>query len=486
MKHDTMDNALYDTSWVLYSITHLPASLHAIILDPKLSAGGARAQTEALGLSEHAAALRASLVREQEQRPRYEEVEEHERLGVLKECTWRLLLSSRAELEHSSVDAHGRNGKRDHRDSTAGASSQSTGNHHGNALMISLVYDRTTYKFVIYTTEKTPQSSTSSSRRDLRPEPDPNSDLTAILLCKASPSALKAVTTYLADTFSLALADITPLKLSPALIRSTLEQYLATVSIALGRAAFASASVAEAEQESAAEEHEHEREQEREHLQSIFQSIVGTLRITISFAPPVAPSLKTLDITVPPRTVGEQYRHVLDGPNQTAANDSRHPQLMDTLATWIRDKTGLNIDPFPSTIVNDDNDDNNDDEGNSAVGNDTSVATANKTKKNPMRPHTETETETESEASVQEPPPHQPPMRVSRVSTAAYAISVEGRLKFASKPVDLVDGFLGLIEHGDAADGGSEARVENLVREADQQLLNAVLAEARRQVREDG
>ncbi|EHY61108.1 uncharacterized protein HMPREF1120_09046 [Exophiala dermatitidis NIH/UT8656] len=481
-----MDNALYDTSWVLYSITHLPASLHAIILDPKLSAGGARAQTEALGLSEHAAALRASLAREQEQRPRYEEVEEHERLGVLKECTWRLLLSSRAELEHSSVDAHGRKRKRDHRDSTAGASCQSTGNHHGHALMISLVYDRTTYKLVIYTTEKTPQSSTSSSRRDLRPEPDSNSDATAILLCKASPSALKAVTTYLADTFSLALADITPLRLSPALIRSTLEQYLATVSVALGRAAFASALVAEAEQESVAEEHEHEREQEREHLHSIFQSIVGTLRITISFAPPVAPSLKTLDITVPPRTVGEQYRHVLDGSDQTT-NDSRRPQFMDTLATWIRDKTGLNIDPFPSTIVNgDDNDGNDDDEGNAAVGNDTSVATANKTKKNPMRPHTETETETESEASVQEPPPHQPPMRVSRVSTAAYAISVEGRLKFASKPVELVNGFLGLLEHGSNAEGVSEARHENFVREANQQLLNAVLAEARRQVREDG
>ncbi|KAL2413713.1 hypothetical protein ABEF95_003480 [Exophiala dermatitidis] len=481
MKHDTMDNALYDTSWVLYSITHLPASLHAIILDPKLSAGGARAQTEAIGLSEHAAALHASLAREQEDRPHYEEVEEHERLGVLKECTWRLLLSSRAELEHSSVDAHGRNSKLEHHgDTSTGANSQSTGNHHGHALMISLVYDRTTYKFVIYTAEKTPQSSTSSSRRDLRPAPDSNSDPTAILLCKASPSALKAVTTYLADTFSLALTDLTPLKLSPALIRSTLEQYLATVSIALGRAAFASALVAEAEQESAAEEHEHEREQEREHLHSIFQSIVGTLRITISFAPPVAPSLKTLDITVPPRTVGEQYRHVLDGPNQTAANDSRHPQFMDTLATWIRDKTGLNIDPFPSTIVNDDNDDNNDDEGNAAVGNGTSVATANKTEKNPTR------RQTESESSVQEPPPHQPPMRVSRVSTAAYAISVEGRLKFASKPVDLVDGVLGLIEHGNAADGGSEARVENFVREANQQVLNAVLAEARRQVREDG
>ncbi|KAJ4525192.1 hypothetical protein HRR83_000866 [Exophiala dermatitidis] len=479
-----MDNALYDTSWVLYSITHLPASLHAIILDPKLSAGGARAQTEALGLSEHAAALHASLAREQEDRPHYEEVEEHERLGVLKECTWRLLLSSRAELEHSSVDAHGRNGKRDHHgDTSTGANSQSTGNHHGHALMISLVYDRTTYKFVIYTTEKTPQSSTSSSRRDLRPEPDSNSDPTAILLCKASPSALKAVTTYLADTFSLALTDITPLKLSPALIRSTLEQYLGTVSIALGRAAFASASAAEAEQESAAEEHE--RGPEREHLQSTFESIVGTLRITISFAPPVAPSLKTLDITVPPRTMGEQYRHVLDGPNQTT-NDSRRPQFMDTLATWIRDKTGLNIDPFPSTIVNGDDNDDNDDEGNAAVGNGTSVATANKTKKNPMRPHTETETETESEASVQEPPPHQPPMRVSRVSTAAYAISVEGRLKFASKPVELVNGFLGLLEHGSNAEGVSEARHENFVREANQQLLNAVLAEARRQVREDG
>ncbi|KAL2433628.1 hypothetical protein ABEF95_007970 [Exophiala dermatitidis] len=466
-----MDNALYDTSWVLYSIAHLPASLHAIILDPKRDAGGPRAQLEELGLSEHADTLRASLAREQEQRPRYEEVEEHERLGVLKDCTFRrLLLSSRAELENDS-DAYGRKRKRDHFDTT-GADSQSNGNHHGHALMISLVYDRTTYKFVIYTAEKR-QSSTSSRRRDLRPNSD--SDPTVILLCKASPSALKTVTTYLADTFSLVLTDITPLKLSPALIRATLEQYLGTVSIALGRAAVAASARAEGGEP---EGEEHDRDHDHEHRQSTFQSIVGTLRITISFAPPVAPSLKTLDITVPPRTVGEQYRHVLDGSNQTTDdNDSRRPQFMDTLATWIRDKTGLNIDPFPSTIVNDDNDDHDDDEGNAAVGNDT--ATANKTKKNPTR------RQTESETSVQEPPPPPPPMHVSRVSTAAYAMSVEGRLKFASKPVELVDGFLGLIEHGNA-EGDSEASNENFVREANQRLLNAVLAEARRLVREDG
>ena len=63
------------------------------------------------------------------------------------------------------------------------------------------------------------------------------------------------------------------------------------------------------------------------------------------------------------------------------------------------------------------------------------------------------------------------PMKISRISNAAYAISCDHRIKFVSRPLHSVD-------DPDQPD-------ENCVRRANQELLVAIVEEARRQVRED-
>lgn len=206
--------------------------------------------------------------------------------------------------------------------------------------------------------------------------------------------------------------------------------------------------------------------------QATFRSIVGPLRLSIAFGPPVAPSLKTVDLNVPAHTVEQHYRQILD---REAGVLDRHADFMATLATWILNKTGLNIINPPTPMNNNDDEDKENQHTTSAAAD---------TPRSRSTPASQ-EKDGASDDSVvrgsvikraQSPPLM--PMSISRISTVAYAISAEGRLKFASKPVELVDA---MSEEGEGAGEST-----NLVRRANEELLKAVLQEASRQAREPG
>ncbi|EXJ82563.1 hypothetical protein A1O3_06376 [Capronia epimyces CBS 606.96] len=426
-----MDDLLYDTSWLLHTVPHLTPALCALS-DPSISAVDELQHQ----FSHHADALRVSLGKD---RPRYEEVEEKEKLGGLKQCTWRRLRSTLTE--ETSVVATKR--KRDNGQSRSDSGSNSTPTD-GHGLVISLVYEKATYKFIIYTSNTSSAANSKGSKRShtgssTRPRLRAMSDSTAtcepaILLSKSSPAAFKAVTAYLVDSF--ALPEIGALKLPSAVIQTTLERYLTSVSTSLGAMDI-----------------------ETSARRSVFHSIVGTLRITISFMPPVAPSLKTIDISIPPYTVEQQYQSALDEGEEGQAD--RQVDFMSTVAAWILTKTGLNINPSQLTSQN-----NDDSDKENTPAADPAVPSTHAREEDRV-----SETPGKSSAKTQSSP-----MRISRISTGAYAISIEGRLKFASKPVEIVDG---ISEEGEGDD-------KNLVRRANEGLLRSALEETRKQAREEG
>ncbi|EXJ78399.1 hypothetical protein A1O1_08799 [Capronia coronata CBS 617.96] len=514
-----MDDSLYDTSWLLHHISRLTPSLHDL-LTPSLSDQDEDQDEDdqQTQLSAHAEALRASLGQD---RPRYEEEEEREKLGGLKQCTWRRLrMWSNDHSPGKRRSVVGRKRKRDDAPTTSTSTSTSTSSdYHG--LIISLVYDKATYKFIIYTADLVggedqqaptrPRTRTGGrpSKKDMSRRPTITTTSTtsmtsnsfgngAVLLSKSSPSALKALTRYLADTFALT-EPITPLKLPSLLIQTTLERYLTSIAVLLGRRGRATADT----------------------RCSVFESVIGTVRLTVSFAPPVAPSLKSLDVNVPSRTVGLLYRRRLDGADQNQDRDqdqargrgdkqqqyqhqhqargrgdqqdqnmSDRPTDLDfmaTLTSWILDRTGLNIDPPPpptDRIIDDNNKENNE----TSTHDDPSQAGEEDEREESEEDYQVNQAPAKKSTTTTQSQPQHPPMRISRISTGAYAISTEGRLKFAWKPVEMVDGITreGEDEGGGEDEDEDDARTQNMVRGANHELLKAVLEEAIRQAGEGG
>lgn len=146
---------------------------------------------------------------------------------------------------------------------------------------------------------------------------------------------------------------------------------------------------------------------------NILKQMVGTIKITITFSsndsPSISPNLKSLDLEVPPDTIEGL---IMDTKTRSLSMASLEDGILAQLGTTIREKTGL-ILPLTGIAYLDENG-----EG-----------------------HTK-----------------EPPLRISRLSCAAFAISTEGRLKLASKPIEnaettgyepgaLGTAYLELLEH---------------------------------------
>ena len=71
-------------------------------------------------------------------------------------------------------------------------------------------------------------------------------------------------------------------------------------------------------------------------------------------------------------------------------------------------------------------------------------------------------------------PADEPPLRVTRIQCTAFAIGMEGRLKFSSRPVEMMEVVPGLTSGN-----------ENVVKLANRDLLEAVVKEAERVQRPD-
>jgi len=296
-----MNQAYYDTSWTLLAVTDTTATYRDL-----LSANERSLSRRAGQLHEHL----------NNNRPTYIDDDENAKTGGLRECTWTTIPPS------ARSEAHG--------------------------CLITLTYDRTTCKFVLYTD--------------------------SIILAKAPAALTKRIISFLSEAFSL---TITPLKLPTSTLQRTLQDYLINLHASLPP----------------------------NHL----QSAIGTLKLTLSFSGPISPHLRTLDIDVPYDTM----QHLLSSASTTQMS------FLAELAKHIQSRTGLKI---PLSVP-----------------------------KDPNEGHSSTDS-TDENATI----------RISRISCSAFAISVEGRLKFSISAVD------GAIEHGDVVKNANEQILQRIVDKASQ------------------
>jgi hypothetical protein len=424
-----MDDSLYDTSWILYSLPSLSTSLRSLLTSSASTSQSPR--TRASVLDRHAEAFHNSLV--DRERPRYEDEEEREKLGGLRACTWTRLAAGREVVETI------RKQKRK-RDDTAGDDNSTITLERG--LLVSLVYDKATYKFAIFgpkqdgsSSKRTRLSASTYSSRTVNREGS-----VAIILAKASPAVFKALQAYLTDTF--AIQDIHALKLPPAFLQSTLAKYISSIYTALSQTT-----------------------SERQ-LPLDMKAIFGMIKISMSFSAPIAPSLKMLDIEVPSESVLTAFNNIGKGKDnhnsvsweqrQQLLQDTTTKNVLEVLSNWIHERTGLKLP----------------------------ISQEGQTKDPNSLDHTGAEPTSLNETTADTKP--EPPMRISRVLSAAYAISTEGRLKFALKSAETCDATGG---GGQGGSGDSNHQdpdpAANVVRKANEALLVAAMVEARRQMRED-
>ncbi|KAK5063090.1 hypothetical protein LTR84_005166 [Exophiala bonariae] len=435
-----MDDSLYDTSWILYTIPSLSTPLNSLLAPPPSSSQS----TTFSALDQHAKILHNSLI--DRQRPRYEDEEEKEKLGGLRACTWtRLSGGTRREARTRPIVKQKR--KREEMTDDDKINLE-------QGLLVSLVYDKTTYKFAIFAAAQ-PETSTKRPRFSAFRPPAPRTtetkpDNQGIVLAKASPSAFKAFQSYLSDMF--AIKEINALKLPPQFLQSTIAKYISTIHTGLSRTT-----------------------SERQ-LPLDIKAVLGMMKISISFSAPIAPSLKMLDVEVPSETILAAISRI--DPDKRAENHDRHePEqqenatetVLDVLKQSIYERTGLKLplsqdekpkDPDPA--------DQTEDNVEPTPADATAIPTTAPATTDDNKPEPEPE----------------PPMRISRILSAAFAISSEGRLKLALKAAETCD------SEGEGNHDNEDSTLQpnsgaNVVRVANEALLKAVLLEARRQKRED-
>ena len=157
--------------------------------------------------------------------------------------------------------------------------------------------------------------------------------------------------------------------------------------------------------------------------QAMLKQVIGNLKLTMAFstasAKGVAPDLKTMDFDIP----AESVNVLLNKAQKSARGQSDlGDKFLDELRNGLRVKTGLIL---PLTTKSTDTDDVRGD----------------------------------------------PPLRVTKVSCAAFALSLDGRIKLASKPIE------------NAQVTGYD---EVTVREVDLALLDMIVKEAERRALADG
>ena len=408
-----MEDTLYDTSWTVHSILKPTPSLSRLLCLPA-STPQARNQHRDR-LASHAESFQRTLGKE---RPRYEREEEKEQLGGLKQCTWTQLHHALDDDQQPDVRVGGKRKRDAHDDEQLEC----------DGLLVSLFYEKKTYKFIIYTTSSRSNAASkrsriaTSSHQSKNPADRPE---TAILLSKSSPAALKSLLEYLSGTFSL--TNIHPLKLSTTFLQTSLEKYLTLTTLSLWTAYADNAT-------------------RRDKL----HRVLSTLKLTISFSAPIAPSLRSIEVAIPAQTVSQHYKHVL-----AAKEEDRPAAFMGALAGWILNKTGFHIAPPMQS-----DDLGRKKENEQQIG---TVDPSPELREASPAPDRVAETVVEKTKG---------PMRISRISNGSWALSMDGKIKFSMKAVDVV------------ADAGDE--MGSCVKRANADMLAGVVEEARRQIGEEG
>ncbi|RMD42471.1 hypothetical protein DV735_g2688, partial [Chaetothyriales sp. CBS 134920] len=228
-----------------------------------------------------------------------------------------------------------------------------------------------------------------------------------LLLVKATSSLTRRLFLHFAEFFHLP-SDPEPLKLPPAFLLSAVQKYIVSLRTSLDAV------------------------EENESILSLLRDIIGVLKITITVnggsadGAAIVKNLRTIDVGINAETLYQLLEQSI--PNRPGPQSKRRGEIpritfLDSLQHHIRDRTGI-ILPIAT--------ENTEDPSLASNADDALLANA-------------------------------APLRVTRVQSTSFAIGMEGRLKFSSRPVGMMDSVPGLTS-GD----------ENVVRAANRDLLAAV------------
>ena len=390
---EKMNDTLYDTSFTLYAVSDASPQYQKL------------PECYEADLNVHAEALRQYL---DTKRPRYESEEEREKIGGLRACRWTVIKRYAGQKRK-----RGREDDSDDLDPTTTAEDAPI-----EGVTITLTYDKATYKFILYAASDSRDQTAKSqpSKRRRKPQPKPNG--LPLLLTKSNASLTRHILTFLTTTFSI---TTTPLKLPPHCLQQTLQTYITSLWTSL---------------RSTSNTHS---------TQSLLRDTIGTLKITIATntahakGPDIAKGLKSIDVDVPSETLYQLLLPPLnnDAATTTTSSHASSRAARDVTATTtaaaaaflvrlrdhVRLRTGL-ILPLPPAVRGG---------GEKMVGSG--------------------DGDDGQEAMEME---LERPLKVSRISTAAFALSAEGRLKMSLKAVEAVEG-LGRLGAGE----GNVVRVVN-------------------------
>ncbi len=328
-----MDERLYDTSFTLYAVTDSSLPYQSLL------------QANQSTLNVHASRLREYL----NLRPKYEDDEEKENIGGLRDCTWIAFRNPPQVRRHADV------------------------------ISVVLNYDRAIYKFILYSNTSTASPGTKVGM--------------PLLLAKAPAVVTRRFLSFTVETFHV---TIHPLKLPNNCLASTISVYIARL-----YSSFETVSGATS-------------------MLSLLKDTIGNVKLSISVNPgsangaDIAQHLRTMDLDVPAETL---YQLLTLPPPPAFAREYKHCGFLLSLQHHIHQRTGLILPLLP----------------NSSTGDDVS----------------------------------EPPLKLSRIASASFALSAEGRLKFSSKTFEALETVPGL-DSGD----------ENVVKKANAQLLEAIVSEA--------
>ncbi|KPI40758.1 uncharacterized protein AB675_10561 [Cyphellophora attinorum] len=257
-----MDDALYDTSLTLYAVTESTTPLGSL-LNCDLNS----LNTNALKLRDHLSSGRA----------RYEDEEEQEKIGGLRDCTW-------SHLRQDDRSTHG--------------------------ILVTLLYDKITYRFIFYVKPTSSSSTTrAGSRRQKAPSAaPPSASSLPLLFIKASTSLTARFLAFL--TIHFQAPTIMPLKLPASHLPVTLSSYIASLVSAHATVANDYA------------------------LQAFLQDTIGATKLTISItSAEIAKHLRTIDVDVPHETLFQLI--------EQGRNDAAHENFLEALRHHVHQRTGL-------------------------------------------------------------------------------------------------------------------------------------------------
>ena len=184
-----------------------------------------------------------------------------EKVGAIKKVKWEVLEDVRDLDVEEDLDDGGRTGGYVHMNGSRGGRAAGNGNEVGSGIVVTLTYEAAEYRVILYG----PAPGSASASDHALP----------LLLTKTPPLLSKRIFTFLLDTFDIRMS---PFKVPDILLRQALESYIQILYKAIStfsglrKTAFLSAT-----------------------LQDV--------KITLSFRPPVAPHLRSIDFDIQTDTV---------------------------------------------------------------------------------------------------------------------------------------------------------------------------------------